>query len=168
MLIIVPVLALFGAISMPEQVPVTTQFDFWVGEWDCTGKSRITAGEDKWVDTNATNSIKKILSGKVVEESFSMDGFVGHSVTAYDAQRKVWRQTWVDNSGGYLVFEGGMKGDKMILTEVSSPVPSSSKRKQRMAFSDFEGDSFTWEWEGSPDGGKTWNLNWRLNYKRKK
>ena len=155
---------------MTDQTPtdITGQFDFWVGEWVCTGKSRVAPGKDEWIDTKATNSITKTLGGKVVEENFSMNSFIGQSHTVYDQARKIWRQTWVDNSGGYLVFEGGMDDARLILIEVSKPTETAPNVRQRMVFSDFKGDSFTWEWEGSSDGGKSWNLNWVLNYKRKK
>ena len=153
---------------MSEQDQVTSQFDFWVGEWECSGPLRTTPGKDDWSNSKAKNSIKKILGGKVVEESFSMDGFNGRSVTVYDQKREIWRQTWVDDAGGYLAFEGGIVDGKMVLNEVSKPIASNPDRKQRMVFSDFLGDSFTWEWQSSQDGGKTWELDWRLNYKRKK
>ena len=104
---------------MTDQTPtdITGQFDFWVGEWVCTGKSRVAPGKDEWIDTKATNSISKTLGGKVVEENFSMGTFQGKSVSVYDSNRKIWRQTWVDSSGGYLVFEGGMDGAYLCMRE---------------------------------------------------
>ncbi len=82
--------------------------------------------------------------------------------------RKVWRQTWVDSSGLYLALEGVYEDDQIILNEVSDPRPDFPNLRQRMVFSDFKGDSFTWEWQFSTDKGETWNLSWRLNYTRKK
>jgi hypothetical protein len=35
-----------------------------------------------------------------------------------------------------------------------------------MVFYDIKKDSFTWDWEGTQDGGETWNLLWRINYTR--
>ena len=140
------------------------QFDFWVGEWECSGKSRTTPGRDEWQDTKATNSVTKELGGKVVEENFTMGSFLGKSVSVYDKNRKIWRQTWVDSSGGYLVFEGGMQGEKMVLTKVTGS--NEGDVRQRMVFSEIDDDSFVWDWERSTDRGKTWELSWKLNYKR--
>ena len=35
-------------------------------------------------------------------------------------------------------------------------------------FYDFDDQGFTWDWEATQDGGKTWTLNWRINYKKVK
>ena len=32
----------------------------------------------------------------------------------------------------------------------------------RMIFHDIKSDSFTWDWQSSSDGGKTWQLNWQF------
>lgn len=144
-----------------------TQLDFWVGEWECTGRSRTTPGKDEWTDTKATNSIKKILGGKVVEENFLMDGFEGKSVSAYDARNRMWRQTWVDNSGGYIALTGSFADGKMTLSQVMGP-SAPAGLQMRMVFSSITKDAFTWDWERTTDGGKSWELQWRLNYKRKK
>lgn len=144
-----------------------SQFDFWVGEWECSGRSRNAPGKDEWTETKAENSIKKILAGKVVEESFSMPGFDGKSVTVYDARNQQWRQTWVDSAGGYLVFTGGWKDGKMTLVQVMAP-NAPAGLGMRMVFSDITKDAFLWQWERTNDDGKTWELQWKLDYKRKK
>ncbi|RPI88510.1 MAG: hypothetical protein EHM40_22295, partial [Chloroflexi bacterium] len=65
------------------------QFDFWLGEWDGTW------GEDG----KGTNRIERILGGKIIQESFRAPDLQGMSVSAYDPERKLWCQTWVDNNG---------------------------------------------------------------------
>jgi hypothetical protein len=37
----------------------------------------------------------------------------------------------------------------------------------RMVFTNIKPDSFDWRWEASTDGGKTWQVNWPIHYKRK-
>lgn len=88
----------------------------------------------------ATNCVTEGLGGKVVEENFVMGSFLGKSVSAYDKSRNIWRQTWVDSTGSYLVFEGGMDGEKMVFSEITD-------------------DSFVWDWERGTDRGKTWKLS---------
>ena len=154
------------AILVVQAAAPETQMDFWVGEWECTGRSRNAPGKDEWTETKATNSIRKILGGKVIEENFSMPGFDGKSVSVYDVRTQMWRQTWVDSAGGYLVFEGGTKEGKMTLVQVMAK-NAPEGLSMRMVFSEVKKDSFTWDWERSSDSGKTWELQWRLNYKRK-
>ena len=46
-------------------------------------------------------------------------------------------------------------------------MPDGSRLTQRMVFKEIEEDSMTWDWEASKDGGYTWTLSWRIQYKRK-
>ena len=60
------------------------QFDFWLGEWDAHW------GEDG----KATNTITRILDGKIVQEDFVAPDLHGLSFSSYDPERKLWCQTW--------------------------------------------------------------------------
>jgi hypothetical protein len=146
--------------SGPEQ----KQLDFWVGEWDLTwpGKS---AGET----AHGTNHIQRILDGCVVEEDFSGGdamGLRGRSVSIFDVEASKWKQTWVDNQGGYLDFVGVFKDGQMILSREATR-PDGSKVFERMVFKNITREEFDWSWEGSKDGGKTWAVVWPIHYKRK-
>lgn len=134
------------------------QFDFWLGEWE------VSWGEGQ----RGTNRIDKILDGKVIREQF--DGnpavpFQGLSLSVYDPDAELWRQTWVDNEGNYWTFRGRFEGGRMILsTEVTvedKPV------LLRMVFYDIQTDQLDWNWERSEDGGRTWQLRWHIHYRRK-
>jgi hypothetical protein len=48
------------------------------------------------------------------------------------------------------------------------PNPASQMTASRMVFSNVKPDSFTWSWEATKNGGKSWSLSWRLQYTRKK
>ncbi|MBS1717689.1 MAG: hypothetical protein JSS72_08150 [Armatimonadetes bacterium] len=137
------------------------QFDFWVGEWDAVGESYNVPGKPEFTKTTATNSITRILGGQVVHEDFHSNGLNGNSVSVYTAQTKMWHQTWVDDQGAYLPFQGGMEGKKMILYLVP-------KRKNRMVFENIGKDAFDWNWQQLSKDGKTWLTAWHLHYTRKK
>jgi hypothetical protein len=38
--------------------------------------------------------------------------------------------------------------------------------RQRMVFKNIRGNEFDWSWERSEDGGKTWQVQWPIHYKR--
>ena len=139
------------------------QFDFWVGEWNLTWPGQ-KAGE---MD-HGTNSIKRILDGCVVEESFS--GQVTHlrgiSVSTFDLNAGKWKQTWVDNEGGYLDFVGELKDGQLILQREASS-KGGAKTLQRMVWKNITANELDWSWEASSDGGKTWQVQWPIHYKRK-
>ncbi len=96
--------------------PKASEFDFWLGEWTAEW------GEDG----HGTNVITKALGGCVVLENFTdLDAgrqpLVGMSVSTYVPRESCWKQTWVDNQGGYLDFKGGMTDDGMILNLGDGP-----------------------------------------------
>ena len=133
-----------------------TQFNFWLGEWDCT-----------WGDDGkGTNRVLRIMDDKVIQENFSAPDLLGMSVSVYDPERKVWCQTWVDNNGTYLDFTGGFEDGRMVL--VRDAVVRGEACKQRMVWFNIEPGQFDWNWERSDDGGQTWRVLWKIRYVRKK
>ncbi len=131
------------------------QFNFWLGEWDCT-----------WGDNGkATNSVLSIMADKVIQENFSSPELRGMSVSVYDPERKLWCQTWVDNNGSYLDFTGRFENGNMILTR--DAIVKGEACKQRMIWYNIEANQFDWNWERSDDDGKTWRVLWQIKYKRK-
>ena len=132
------------------------QFDFWLGEWNCAWEE----------DGKGSNRIERILDGKVIQENFNGGDFIGISHSVWDAERKLWCQTWVDNSGSYLDFTGGFHNGKMILSRDATVQGEACK--QRMVWYNITENEFDWNWERSDDGGKTWDVKWQIKYRRKK
>lgn len=164
------VMVLAGAVSAqqaqpkPCSEPEQKQLEFWVGEWDLSWP-----GHNPGETAHGTNSIKRILEGCVVEEDFSGGDAMhlrGRSVSLFDTRTGKWKQTWVDNEGGYLDFAGEFQDGQMILSREATH-PDGSKTLQRMVFKNITHDQFDWSWEASTDGGKTWAVAWPIHYKRK-
>jgi hypothetical protein len=133
-----------------------TQFDFWLGEWDCT-----------WgADGQGSNRVERILDGKIIQENFEGDDLRGMSISAWDPERMLWRQTWVDSSGSYLDFTGGFRDGRMVLTR--DAIVHGEACQQRMVWYNLTEDEFDWNWERSDDGGITWDLKWQIKYRRMK
>lgn len=137
------------------------QLDFWLGDWDLT-----------WDGGSGTNRITRLFGDCVIEENFRGDmpagEFLGHSVSVYDARAGEWRQTWVDNQGGYLQFTGGLEADGVMrLYGEPRPMPDGRTRIMRMSWVDVTGDTLDWRWERSFDGGETWETAWAIHYVRR-
>lgn len=152
-----------AAQTPPCKAPEFAQFDFWLGDWTV----RWTDEEKK--EQTGSNRIRKTLDGCVILEEF--DGrpgtpLVGTSVSTYVARAGKWKQTWVDNSGSYLDFEGEFRDGRMILWR-RAPL-AGERAQQRMIFSDIKSDSLTWDWQISKDDGATWQGAWTLRYTRRK
>jgi len=134
-------------------------FDFWLGRWRVTDPATAAQG---------TNQISRILDGKVIEERFSFpapDGapYLGLSHTVLVPDRG-WCQTWVDSSGLYLDFEGGVVDGVPTLRR--DAVIDGTPVRQRMTFTDIAADSLVWQWWRAPAGTAEWTVQWRLNYSR--
>jgi hypothetical protein len=171
MRIAIPVLLLLCTSALAQQpqsnpcaIPEQKQFEFWIGEWDLTwpGQKANEVG-------HGTNSIQRIMDGCVVQERFSAADSMplrGTSLSTFDARSGKWKQTWVDNQGGYLDFAGEFKDGQMILQREATR-PDGAKVLQRMVWKNITRNEFDWSWEASRDGGKTWQVNWPIHCKRK-
>ena len=148
----------------PCTEPQSKQFDFWVGEWDLTWP-----GPSPGTTQHGTNSVRHQLDGCVVEENFSGGTDMhlrGRSFSVFDRRAGKWKQTWVDNEGGYLDFAGEFQQGQMVLQREATR-PDGSKTLQRMIYKNISPNEFDWSWEHSLDGGKTWQVLWPVHYKRK-
>lgn len=144
----------------PCASPEARQFDFWIGDWDLT-----------WDGGSGTNVVRSELGSCVIEENFDGrdaegKGLVGKSMSVYSPAKGKWLQTWVDNSGGYLDFEGGWTDSTMVLGRQAKR--DGKTFLQRMVFYDITHDAFDWNWERSDDEGATWKPLWVIHYARRK
>lgn len=149
-------LALAPACAAPEY----HQFDFWVGEWTVTAPNGKVVG---------TNTIDRPLGSCVLQEHWiGAGGSHGSSFNIYDATRKQWHQTWVDNQGLLLLLDGTYADGKMVLSG-----PGVDRAGAAII------NRITWQrigrnpdrvrqlWETSADGGKTWQTSFDGIYARK-
>jgi len=142
----------------PCEAPEVKQFDFWVGDWIAT-----------WGDTlHGTNHIERIMEGCTVQENFNDPRlhYSGKSWTVYNANNKLWQQTWVDSQGAYIALTGGQVGDSIVLTTTERITPK-GKLISRMVFYHITPTSFDWSWEASTDSGLTWKPSWQIHYTRR-
>jgi hypothetical protein len=130
--------------------------DFWLGTWDCS-----------WDGGSGRNTVTRELGGHVVVErfeAFGEDAFDGLSVSVPDPVTGGWRQTWVDSTGSYWAFLGGLRTDGTFVLGTPDRVDADRLHK-RMIFSDIGPDGFGWRWESSPDR-RQWTLKWAITYRR--
>ncbi len=140
----------FAVLSMPAMAQTSPspcssvehrQFDFWLGEWQVRKPDGETAG---------VNRIESRHGGCVIHESYSTGrGYSGESLNTYDATRKVWHQTWVDNAGLLLMLEGRFNGKSMVL-EGQTAGPEKPTR-QRISWTPKPDGSVRQLWESSDD-----------------
>ena len=147
----------------PCSTPEYRQLDFWVGEWIATwdngdgtkgtGKNRIT--KDEYGDC-------------VITEHFTADdgSLKGHSISMFFKPAGEWRQTWMDNQGGYFDLFGGTGLDPNSKFGLETYRRKPQAPFRRMLWQDVRPDSFTWRWEGKDKAEDPWKELWVIRYTR--
>lgn len=152
-------LAVVSALPPPPcATPEHRQFDFWVGDWDVTLPDGTRAGE---------NHIEPMLKGCVLRESWAgARGSHGTSYNIYDASRRRWHQTWVDDQGNLLVLEGTFADGRMTL-EGESADSAGHPQRQRITWTLTAPGRVRQLWESSSDAGVTWTTAFDGRYVRR-
>ena len=129
-------------------------FDFWLGDWDVTAPANPGAV--------SRNRITRINDGCTVLEQYTTpSGYAGTSLNFYDATRKVWHQTWIDNQGGALFIEGGLVGNAMVLSTTGD-----TANVQRITWTPLPDGRVRQHWESTADSGKTWTTQFDGYYSK--
>lgn len=124
------------------------QFDFFAGDWDTYDVGAPTR-------VVARNRVTPMLGGCALREVYEQrDGLRGESFSTYDAARRVWHQSWVTNRGQLLLLDGGLDGDRMVLTGTERSAPGTSSLLRAVWWR--EAGSVRERAERSLDGGTTW------------
>ena len=78
----------------------------------------------------------------------------------------IFRVTWVDDSGSLLTLEGGLVGASMALSG-GKTASGGARTIERITWTPNRNGQVRQLWESSPDGGKTWTVQFDGLYTRK-
>lgn len=169
MFMFVCTLAPGSAAAQSEQRPACTgaefhQLDFWLGDWDVRWDA--SPGQ---AAGHGRNRITRDFGNCVIHEHFdggsTTGDLIGESWSVYHAPAQRWRQTWVDNQGGYFALSGGLEqAGKFVLVSYGL---NDNMPRQRMVYEDITATAFTWRWQRTPDNGATWVDSWVIHYTRR-
>ncbi|MBK9036837.1 MAG: DUF1579 family protein [Myxococcales bacterium] len=156
------------SVAVACAAPEHRQLDFWIGDWALVVKTR-AAPDGPWAEAHATQRVEAILGGCVIAEHFEADGpgtpWAGRSYSMWQPALGAWRQTWVDDQGGFLAFTGAVEDGAMTL--YGEPRDQGGHRVQmRMVFLDVTADALRWEWQRSVDDG-AWDPQLVIEYRRR-
>ena len=138
--------------------PQFRQFDFWVGAWDVypTGTDRLVAH----------SLIERRYNGCAIRENWMpLRGQGGGSFSAWRPETGHWRQTWVDSSGAWVEFTGGMEGNAMVLTGPWAGAANGQDGIVRMRYSRDANGSVRQHGQVSTDNGATWTDSFDFTYR---
>ncbi|GIF16257.1 hypothetical protein [Actinoplanes teichomyceticus] len=145
-------------------------FDFLIGSWNVTNRrlSNLFAGSDRWETFPGTSVCRPVLDGggNTEEIAFPTLGSHGLTLRLFDRDRKEWSIYWASSRAGTLyppvvgTFTDG-RGDFY-----GDDVHDGKPIRAHFIWSDITSDSARWEQEFSADGGRTWESNWVMTYRR--
>lgn len=119
-----------------------------LGEWTVTEDGKVVGH----------NTLTPVYGDCAVREEWkSASGSEGTSLTFYDSQLDIYRQTWIDSRGIVLELSGRFDGDSLVL-EGRRPGMKDPRASidNRIRWTPDKDGGFRQEWTVSSDGGKSW------------
>ena len=149
-------------------------FDFIIGTWKVHHhrlKARL-ANSREWEDFEGTSTLHYTMGGYGTFDD-NVIGLPGGSyravtVRTYDPKTKLWYVWWFDgrfpDQGGGQPLSGSFKDG--VGTFYGDDVFNGKPIKVRFLWTNTTTGSPRWEQAFSPDGGKTWETNWTMEFTR--
>ena len=137
------------------------QFDFWIGSWEVLNPKGAVAGHSR---------IETVSDGCGISEQWQgSGGSRGVIYNAWDAGSGHWRQFWVGNtSGDVLYLVGGFKDGSMSMQGSRPNATDGKPQLQRITWTPKSDGTVRQLWETSDDDGKSWQVSFDGSYHRKK
>jgi hypothetical protein len=148
-------------------------FDFLVGRWHVHHhrlKSRLTHSDD-WEDFEGTCDVRTILGGQanIDDNVIELPGGPYRAATfrAFDPKTRCWAIWWLDGRNPNQL-DPPVRGSfgRGIGTFYGSDSWNGHDILVRFIWSGIATDSARWEQAFSDDGGKTWETNWSMEFRR--
>jgi hypothetical protein len=145
-------------------------FDFFVGDWSVQNKRLKTrfAGARDWETFPASAKAQSLLGGRVSVDEINIPHLQvqGLSIRVFDPERKIWSDRWLTRDSGSIeeALTGGFQ--RGVGTFYGDTSFNGKPIKVRYLWKDIERRSFTWEQAASLDGGRTWETNWIMKFRR--
>ena len=147
-------------------------FDFFVGNWNVQHRKlkEVLKGSTEWDEFQSTVIDRAIMGGigNLEEMIFERESgrFYGTSLSIFNPGSGQWSQHWVDS--GSAILQDPMVGKfRDGIGEFFSEEEFEGRRiLARAIWSEITINSCRWEQALSEDGGKTWEMNWVMEFER--
>jgi hypothetical protein len=163
----------------PDRTTAQHDFDFLVGHWT-THQRRLKhrlQGSDEWETFTASVS-NQHLPGRVInfdtmEAATWRPGWVGMSLRLFNPATGLWSIHWVTNEGGGIdpatgqlspPVVGRFHGDEGVFE--GEELFEGRTVRVRFHWQRWGSDRARWQQAFSDDGGRTWEVNWVMDFER--
>lgn len=149
-------------------------FDFLVGNWSVHHyrlKDRL-AGSHEWVEFDGTSTLRLTMGGwgTVDDNVLNPPGgaYRAMGLRAYDSRTGQWAVWWVDGRDPFADLDPPLKGrfQDGVGTFLGDDTFRGKPIRVRYTWSRITANSAHWEQAFSPDAGRTWETNWRMDLTR--
>lgn len=153
--------------EMTDYLGKPSDFNFFAGNWNIKNRRlrQRNVNSNDWDEFSATQKCWVLLDGVANVDEFNCPdrGFKGMSMRALNLESHLWSIYWINSTSGKLFNPviGGFQGDHGLFygDEVDDGVPVIAR---------FEWQAHpaapTWMQSYSWDGGKTWEVNWIMEF----
>ena len=145
------------------------QFDFLQGEWDALCR---VPTKDGWEEApgrlTASRTLDDLVSIELFEGIYHGGALKGLGLRAFNRETQEWEHTWTDTiePGHFHVWKGAFEDGKIDL--FGEWIESDGRPvRSRLTWSDIRADGAHWESSRSFDGGKTWQIHWVIDIRRR-
>lgn len=144
-------------------------FNFLAGEWKISHRRLKDAASKTWDEFSGEATCWTILGGvgSVEELRIPARNFSGMGLRLLDVEKKVWSDFWVNAKSGVLTTPGTTGSfEKGVGTFEADDEDAGKPIKVRGVWDRITPTSCRWYQEISNDGGKTWQLQWTMDWRR--
>jgi hypothetical protein len=148
-------------------------FDWLFGSWHVQHlrlKERLM-NNNEWVPFDGTCVCQPLMAGKgnvddnvlnLPEGSYRAVG-----LRSFNAKTKTWAIWWLDGRNPHLIEVPVLGGfENGVGTFIADDTLRDKPIKVRFQWSEITRTSARWEQAFSPDGGRTWESNWKMQFTR--
>lgn len=165
--------------TVSSNPPGARDFDFFVGTWSAQQRrlKKRLQNNHEWETFTATVTMQNLPGGLANFDTFVAEswrpGFMGMTFRVFNPATGLWSIFWITNSGegidpqtGNLAqpVVGRFNGDIGIFE--CDDVFEGRPIRVRFEWTRINAHAARWQQAFSPDGGKTWEVNWVMEFAR--
>jgi hypothetical protein len=149
-------------------------FDFLMGKWRVHHrrlKERL-AGSDEWQEFEGTSEVWPVLdgAGNIDDNVLELPAgtYRAISVRSFDPESQTWSIWWLDGRTPRGPLDPPVVGgfSDGVGTFLAEDTFKDQPITVRYLWSDITDQTCRWEQAFSTDGGKTWEINWEMEFTR--
>lgn len=149
-------------------------FDFLVGKWKVHHRRLVgrLVGSHEWQEFEGTSDLHLTLDGQGTFDENWLDipsgAYRAVGMRAYDPKTKTWAIWWLDARDPHAAMDPPVIGtfENGVGTFESDGTQDGKPIRVRYRWSRTDTASPRWEQSFSPDDGKTWEVNWEMDFTR--